>query len=416
MTFFSLFFSRFTMRQGGCGKPSGLFRSNSGWAGILLLAAGLAGGACNNQTEASRMPPPRPKIAVTVARAGLKAVPFEVAAIGTVEPYQTVAVKTQVSGPLTAMHFKEGDLVQAGTVLYEIDPAPFQMAVEKAEAALQRSRANRLRNQALLENALAEVKRHEELVAKDYVTRQQYEAIQTTAGALQASIKADEAAIRVDEVALKNARLELGYCTIRAPISGRTGEILVYPGNIAKANDSVLLNLYQIQPVYVDFSVPEKELSRIRERLRHKRLETLASIPETDLPPEKGHLSFLDPNIAPGTGTIHLKAEFANPGLHLWPGQFVQVAVELALEPDRLVVPAAAVQTGQQGSFVFLVMPDRTVKLRMVQVVRAYGDELVLANGIQPGDTVVTDGHMRLVDGTAVEIKNQAPAGAEQRQ
>jgi len=370
-------------------------------AGLLVL-----GSSCSENTRARSGTGPVP-VSVIVAPVTVQPMPIQIRAIGTVKALSTVAVRTQISGPIQTVNFTEGQEVRQGQLLFRIDPAPFEANLQRAEAALERSRANLERDRLLAANADADRQRYAELVAKDYVTQQQYDAVRTNADALQATLLADLAAVRESEAAVRNARLEVGYCSVNAPMDGRTGELLVHAGNMVKQNDTVLVNIYQIRPVFVDFSVPEQELTRIRGQLRQGTLEVSASIPDSGLPPETGTITFLDSLVRPGTGSIHLKASFTNETGALWPGQFVDVVLVLTIENQAVVVPSQAVQTGQDGTFVFVLKDDRTVELRPVTVDRMMDGLSVIREGLAAGETVVTDGQMRLVNGSPVVVRQQ---------
>ncbi len=358
---------------------------------VAALAAGLAlSAACGGKKAAG---PPRETVPVTVGTVTRQAVPLEVSAIGNVEPYTTVAVTARVGGQLTRGEFREGQDVRKGEVLFVIDPRPF-------EAALAQARANLERDRARAKKAEQDRQRYAELVAKDYVTREQADQTESEAAAAGATIKADQAAI-------ETTALELSYCTITAPISGRAGSVLVHAGNVVKANDDKpLIVINQIQPVYVKFSVPETALSKIKSHVLGGRpLEVTAARSDDPKQLEKGELSFVDNAVNSATGTIELKATFINRNEALWPGQFVTVSLVLTTDANAVVVPSQAVQTGQQGSYVFVVLPDLTVEARPVEVERTRGALAVVARGLQPGERVVTDGQLRLVPGTKIEIK-----------
>lgn len=374
------------------------------FSGILLLAA------CS-RTAAEKKPASPPPVPVLAAPVIQKPMPVTIDAIGTVEAFSNVQIKPQISGPMLSLHFGEGETVQKGQLLFRIDPAPFEASLQMAEANLDRSRANLLRDTALVNNAEADVRRYKDLVEKEFVTRQQYDAVTANAEALQGTVKADLAAIAADEAAVRTARLNLSYCTIVSPITGRTGKFLVYPGNQVKVNETVLLEIFQIQPIYVDFTIPEQQLSMVRTRMAEARLTVQATVPDAGTQPEAGKVSFLDNNVASGTGTIHLKAVFENKKSTLWPGQFVSVNLILATEAQAVVVPTSAVQTSQDGQYVFVVRPDQTVQSCRVTVDRTIGEESVITAGLVPGQTVVTDGQMRLVDGSRISRRESVEEG-----
>jgi multidrug efflux system membrane fusion protein len=288
--------------------------------------------------------------------------------------------------------------VAKGATLFTIDPRPYQAALRLAEAQIARDRA-------LLVKAEADIKRYEGLVKQDFVAKEQYDQIVANAAALRAGVEADQANI-------DNARLQLGYCTITAPVGGRTGSLNVKVGNLVKADDSTpLVTINQIRPIFAAFSVPAQLLPQFS-RHNGNRITVSARLPQNPGAPEVGVLTFVDNAVDTATSTILLKATFANQDERLWPGQFVDIVVTLGEEPDRIVAPAPSVQTSQQGQFVFVVKEDQTVELRPVKVDRIDGAEAVIDEGLNAGETVVTDGQLRLVPGARVEIKSGV-GGAE---
>ena len=342
---------------------------------------------------AEKAPPPTPAVPVTVAVAERRTVPFELPATGTVEPIQTVAVQAQVSGPLQRVAFREGDEVKQGQILFQIDPRPYQSALEQAASVLERDRAQAA-------NAAAEAKRYESLVEKEYVTSQQYEAIRTTAAASKATLGGSQAAV-------DQARLNLQYATIRAPISGRTGSLLIREGNLVRANAAEpLVKINQLRPIQVRFAVPATNLPLIQAHLAKKLV--VRAEPSGGGDPTEGTLSFVDNAVDTSTGTILLKGRFPNDDGSLWPGGFVNVRLELYVEPDALVIPAAAVVSGQQGSFVFVIQPDSSASTKPVTVNRTAGNFAIVTGDVQPGDRVVVDGQLRLRHGSKVQIKAAA--------
>lgn len=364
---------------------------------LVICVAAVMSASCRKQEAKPAGPPPVP---VTAALAGKQDVPVQISAIGTVEPSSTVAVRAQVGGTLTRVHFAEGKDVRRGDLLFTIDPRPHEAALRQAEAALARSAAQ-------LENARAEERRYEELVRKGYVAQTQYEQVRTNAQALEATVQADRAVV-------ENAKLNLGYCFIRSPLDGRTGSLMVHEGNLIKANaDSPMVTIHQVQPVHAGFSVPEKNLPEIKKYMTAGSLRVEAFAAKDDPEPAVGRLTFIENAVDPATGTIKLKASFENRGRKLWPGQFVNVVITLSMLRDATVVPTAAVQTGQQGQFVFVVKQDQTAEVRPVTIGPLYQDLAVVEKGLQPGERVVTDGQMRLMPGATVEIKQpQAPGSA----
>jgi multidrug efflux system membrane fusion protein len=389
----------------------------------LGLAAGIAAGlltgvSCARKGKASAAAETVPVMAAKVER---RAVPLEVRAIGHVEALSTVAVKTRVGGEITEVAFREGQDVKPGDLLFSIDRRPYEAALSEARARLERDRA-------LAKNSEESAARYAELVKKDFVTPQQYDEMKANAAAAQATVRADEATV-------KTAELNLAYCRIASPIPGRTGSILVHAGNILKDNDDrALVTINQIRPIAVSFTVPEGSLESIRaryragEKLAVRALLSGATSPDalpneapasdegetvataggaSDSDAEIGQLSFVDNAVDSATGTIRLKATFANTSGTLWPGQFVNVVLALLTDPNAVVIPTQALQTGQQGQFVFVVKSDLTVEPRPVTVARTQGAYAVIAKGLQPEERVVTDGQLRLAPGSKVEIKPQ---------
>jgi multidrug efflux system membrane fusion protein len=334
--------------------------------------------------------PASPPVPVKVALAERRAMPFELAATGMVEPLQTVEVQAQVAGILQRVAFKEGDEVKQGQVLFQVDPRPYRAALDQALAALARDRAQAV-------NAAEDEKRYQALVGKQYVTAQQYEQVRTTAAAAQATLAGSQAAV-------DQARLNLQYSTIRAPISGRTGSLLVREGNLVRANaQQPLVVINRIRPILARFSVPAANLPLIQAHLG-KDIVVRAE-PSTGGDPSEGGLSFVDNAVDTATGTILLKGRFSNDDGALWPGAFVNIRLQLYVEPNALVIPVAAVVTGQQGSFVFVIQPDSSAATRPVTVNRTAGEYAVVSGDIQAGDRVVTDGQLRLRQGSKVQIK-----------
>lgn len=334
-------------------------------------------------------------VPVTVTPAVHRAVPFELTAPGVVEPLQTVAVQPQVSGPIEQIAFAEGQEVRKGQVLFRIDPRPFQAALAQAQAALQRDSAQAA-------NAEQDVKRYSALAQKEYVTAQQYDQTRTTAAAAGATLSGSRAAV-------DQARLNLQYATIRAPIGGLTGSLRVRTGNLVRTADAApLVTINQIRPILVRFAVPAANLGLIqRYRSGHP---AVRAEPTGGGTVSEGVLSFVDNAVDTTTGTILLKGTFPNTDGALWPGEFVNVRVRLYEDENALVIPASAVISGQQGGFVFVVQADSTAKSVPVTVVRTSDSIAVVSGAVAPGDRVVTDGQLRLRSGSKVQIK--APSGS----
>lgn len=344
-----------------------------------------------NKGSSKNQPKQPPAVPVSVAAAVQKDIPVQIEAIGNVEAYSTVSLKSRVDGQLSAVYFQEGRDVKKGELLFLIDPRPFEEAVKQAEA-------NLARDVVQADNAEMDAQRYAELFKEGLVSKQQYDKVRTNYEALKAVVKADKAS-------LENARLQLQYCYLRSPINGRIGSILVHQGNMIKANDTVMAVINQISPIYVSFSVPEQELIRIKKAMSGKRLKTEAIIHGSETYSTSGELVFINNAVDPSTGTIMLKAVFPNKDKMLWPGQFVNVSLTVGIQRNAIVIPHQAVQTGQDGQHVFVVRSDNAVELRPVVTGMRYNQEIVIEKGLQPGEVVVTDGQLRLVSGAKVEIK-----------
>lgn len=368
--------------------------------GLLLILAFFP--ACSNKAEVT----PRKKgadlgngVPVIVTSAIEKTVPVQLTAIGNVQAYSTVTVKAQVGGELIRVRFQEGQDVKQGDPLFQIDPRPFKSELKQAEANLKKDAIQ-------ADNTRKDTKRYADLFKEGLVTQQQYDQIRANAEALDAAVRADQAAV-------ENARLQLAYSSIRSPINGRTGNLMVHAGNLVKANDtSPLVTINQISPIYVAFSVPQQNLPDIKKYMAAGKLKAEAIIPKNDGPPSQGILSFVDNAVDPATGTILLKATFPNKDKALWPGQFVNVVLTLTMQSNAIVVPSQAVQSGQQGQYLFIVKPDLTVESRPVIVGREIDQEAIIEKGVQPGENVVTDGQIRLSPGAKVQIKSSPSATA----
>ncbi len=336
--------------------------------------------------------PPAP---VVVAQARTASVPVTLGVIGNVQAYSAVAVKSQVDGQILEVHFKEGQNVKKGDLLFTLDQRPYVAALRQAEA-------NLAKDKAMLDKARADLARLEALVAKDFTSRANYDTAKANAASLEATIKADEAMV-------EQAKLKLEYTRITAPIDGRVGSILVNAGNLVKASDTTtagtLVTINQIRPIYVQFSVPESHLSEIRARMAAGKISVKAQVPQEDRPAAEGTLTFINNAVDTATGTILLKATFENDDDRLVPGQFVNVTVELSVIPQAVVVPPAAVQVGQRGHYVFVVKPDSTVELRLVRAGITTESHVVIHDGLKPGERVVTEGQLRLRPGTRVTVR-----------
>lgn len=348
-----------------------------------------------------------------------KTVPVQIKSIGNVEAFSTVQVKAQVGGQLMKVHFAEGQFVKKGDPLFTIDPRPFQATVNQIEANIQKdtaqvkqAQANLAKDSAQARNAEVEARRYAELLERGVVSREQYDSFRTNADALKATLEADKAvihsaeeAIKADQANLANAKLQLCYCSIHSPIDGRTGSLMVQAGNIIKANDVPIVVIQQVEPIRATFAVPEQQFADIKRYNDAGTLKVEAVIPG-DQQPIAGTISFLDNTVDPTTGTIKLKGVFSNADKRLWPGQFVNILLTLTVQSDAIVVPSSAVQTGQAGTYVFVINDDLTVQSRPVTMGRSVEGETVIDSGLQAGEKVVTDGQLRLVPGARVEIKN----------
>jgi len=334
-------------------------------------------------------------VPVTIAAVLQKSVPVEIVLIGTAEPVSTVSIRSQTTGQLISVNFTEGDEVTKGQRLFALDRRPLEAALEEAQA-------NLARDEAQAANAAAMTKRYQDLADKGIAPREQVDTSRASLAALNATVAADRAA-------LENAKVQLEYATIEAPLSGRTGALMVHEGNLVRANDSTpLVVINQIMPMQVAFSLPEARLAELKRYMAGGALRVLASPPNDEAAPAAGRISFIDNAVDPATGTIKIKGTFPNTDRRLWPGQYVNVTVELATQRNATVVSSAAVQAGQQGPFVFVVKPDQTVELRSVVVNRTAAAETIIASGLEPGETVVTDGHLRLVPGSRISVKGQS--------
>lgn len=346
-----------------------------------------------------KAPPPR-TVPVVVAEAVQKSVPLQIKTIGTVEAYNTVSIKAQVGGVVTAVHFKEGQDVKKDELLFTIDPRPYEAAFKQAEAALARDLAQ-------AKNAEEEARRYAVLAEKEYVAKSQYDQVRANADALAAVVEAERANV-------ENSRLRLAYTSIRSPINGRVGGILINKGNVVKENDLVMVTINQLMPIYVTFSLPEQNLADIKKYSASGQLKVEAVIPGDEQRPARGELTFINNAVDTATGTIQLKGTFENRDRRLWPGQFTDVTLTLAVEHNRVSVPSAAIQTGQQGQYVYAITADKTAEIRTVHPLRTYGGWTVINDGVAPGEMVVTDGQLRLTPGAKVEIRNEQGSKAEQ--
>jgi multidrug efflux system membrane fusion protein len=355
---------------------------------ISLVSCLLFLFSCSKSPKQKQMLP----VPVVVTEPILKDVPVQITAIGNVEAFSSVTIKSRIEGQLIKANFKEGDEVKKGQLLFVIDPRPFEEAVRQAEA-------NLLRDKAQLDFARADLERYDELVKEELVSRQQYEKIRTTYESLKATVKADQAI-------LDNARLQLNYCYIYSPIDGKIGSLLVHPGNMIKANDTQIAVINQIVPILVRFSIPEQELFRIKKAMSQGSLKTEAFVKGIDENySAEGKVVFIDNAVDVATGTVKLKAQFPNKDKMLWPGQFVNVVLTLGVKKNAFVIPYRALQTGQKGQYVWVVKEDKTAQIREVTPGLRFGDEVIIEKGLSQGEIVVVDGQLKLTPNAKVEIK-----------
>jgi multidrug efflux system membrane fusion protein len=386
--------------------------------GVLgLICFAFFSSACSNEKPQKPASVPLP---VMVSTATQKTVPVQLRTIGNAQAYSTVTVKSKVGGELASVHFTEGQDVKKGDLLFTIDPRSFEAALKEAEAKLERdlaqvqqAKANLERDLIRAKNAEEDAKRYEVLIEKGVVARQQYEKLRADADALEATVRADraavensEASVRADRATVESAKIQLGYCLIRSPMDGRTGSLLIHRGAIVKAEDVNLLTIHQIIPIYVTFSIPEQYLLDIKKFMALGTLRVEAVVPRNEERVEKGAITFIDNTIDSSTGTIRLKGTFENRERRLWPGQFVNTVLTLTSESNVVVIPSQAIQTGQEGQYVFVVKQDLTIESRSVVVGQTANDETVIHKGLHADEKVVTDGQLRLRPGAKVEIKH----------
>jgi membrane fusion protein, multidrug efflux system len=374
---------------------------------VVFVAILVAAGIAYQSFRLKAAEPPvaaAPAVPVIVAAVERKSMPVRVEAIGAVQPIASVAVKSRVDGQIAEVKISDGQSVKAGDVLFILDTRAAEAQAKQAEATLTKDRTQ-------LANAKRDVERFRPLTQKEFVSRQQFDLVETTANALEATVLADEATV-------ENFKVQLTYYTIRSPIDGRVGMIALKTGNAVKANDTIfLVTINQIKPIYVNYAVPQRELAGIRAAIRGGRVPVDVAAPGDPGGRISGRVEFIDNQIDATTGTIALRAVFDNTDERLWPGEFVNVAMTLREEPDAIVVPGAAVQVGQDGSYVFVVKPDNTVEQRPVTVDRTVDNQSVVSKGLAEGDRVVVDGQLRLNNGSRVDIRTSAdtPPKTERR-
>lgn len=365
-----------------------------------------------------------------VATVTQKDVPVEIQVIGNVEAYSTITVKAQVSGELTAVYFHEGDFVKKGDKLFTIDPRGMEAQMKQSEANLARdtamlsqARANLARDSGNEQYAKAQADRYAKLFQEGVMSREQTDQMRTSADASAQAVAADKAAIEsaqaqiaATRASIDNMKVQLGFSDIRSPIDGRTGNLMVKQGNVVTANTTDLMTITQVQPIYCTFSVPESYLAQIKGFMAQGKLKVAATPQDTGADPEFGTLTFIDNSVDASTGTIKMKGTFQNADHKLWPGQFVRVTLRLTTAANAMVVPNQAVQTGQEGQFVYVVKSDKTVEFRPVVTGSRLDQELVIQKGLRPGETVVTEGQLRLAPGSKVSLRDERqPGGGRQR-
>jgi multidrug efflux system membrane fusion protein len=378
-----------------------MIRSSVGRSVVLglVLVGALASAACSGGEAAPATPPSAgggrgaaQVVPVTTAPVVQRSVPLTIEGIGTVIAASTVAVHSQITGELTSVNFVEGDEVQQGQVIVTLDKRPLEAALNQAQAALDR-------DQAQATNARAQATRYLDLQNRGIATHEQVDQMVANAAALEATVASDRAN-------LESAKVQLDYATIRAPLTGKTGLLQVHPGNLVRAGDTgAIVTINKITPVYVAFSIPEARLPDLKRYMAKGTLSVIAKAPNDDKP-STGVITFVDNAVDVTTGQIRVKGTFPNTDRRLWPGQYVNASLTLSDESNAVVAPSIAVQTGQQGTYAFVVKPDQTVELRNVVVERTSGDDSVIKSGLKPGEVVVTDGVLRLVPGSKVNIKN----------
>jgi membrane fusion protein, multidrug efflux system len=409
-----------------------MFPSMKGLYNLCLLVSWLALYGCASKGST---PPGGKKggggdVPVTVTKVTSKDVPVEIQVIGNVEAYSTITVKAQVGGQLTKVYFNEGDYVKRGELLFSIDRRPLEAALNQAianeardEAALGQAQANLAKDTAQSKYAEAQANRYAELFKGGIISKDQSEQLRANADAVAQGVAADNAAIEsakanigASKATIDNARVQLGYTDIRSPINGRTGNLTVKQGNVVMANSMDMMTINEVEPIYVTFSVPESQLPAIKRYMALGKL-SVRSRPQDDPGGEEaGTLTFVDNTVDVTTGTIKLKGTFTNIDHKLWPGQFVRVTLLLTTQPNAVVVPNEAVQTGQNGTFVYVVKADRTVESRTVVTGARVGQDMVVDKGLEVGETVVTEGQLRLAPGSRVVVRDATKGGGRKSQ
>ena len=385
--------------------------------GFVLTGCASKGSTTPQQGRRGEGGGPVPVVVTTVSQ---KDVPIDIQVIGNVEAYSTITVKAQAGGELTNVYFHEGDYVKKGDQLFTIDQRPFQAQVSQAEANLARdsaslsqAEANLARDVAQEKFAQSQASRMDELFKAGVMSKEQTDQQRSSADALSQAVNADKAAIEsakaqigAAKAAIDTAKVQLGYTTIRSPIDGRTGNLMVKQGNVVAMNTTDLITIAEVQPIYVTFSVPEANLAEVKRYMAEGKLPVTAAPQDDASKKETGVLTFIDNTVDATTGTIKLKGTFQNADRALWPGQFVRVTLRLTTQPNAIILPNQAVQTGQEGQFVYVVKPDRSVEFRPVVTGARVDQDLVIEKGVQPGETVVTEGQLRLAPGSHIMLRD----------
>ena len=367
---------------------------------VLVTALAAAGCTSEGHTAVSAQTPPAGgrggggAVPVAVGKVVQKTMPVDLRVIGAVEPQKTVEVRAQLTGQLMTIGFKEGDDVKQGDVLFTLDRRPLDAALKQAEANLQRDVAQSA-------NADVQAQRLTDLAQRGIVSRDQLDTQKATAAALAGTIEADRAAV-------ENARIQIEYATITAPLTGRTGRLMVHEGSLIRANDTTpMVVINQLSPINVTFAVAEAQLAPLKRYLQQGGVAVDVAPPSDASSKSRGTVTFIDNSVDPTTGTIKVKGTFPNTDRLLWPGQFVNVVLTLSADKDAIVAPTAAVQTGQDGQYVFVIKQDQSAEMRPIEVGRTVGNETIVTKGLQADEVVVTDGHLRLTPGVKVTVRNE---------
>lgn len=364
---------------------------------VLLAGAGLLA-SCSKETQGSAAPKRDRTVPVTAATVATRSVPLELTTFGTVEAYATVSVRAEVTGALTGVHFRKGQELKKGDLLFTIDPRSFQAALDQAQANLARDKATEA-------NVKSDTTRVDELFRKGVASQSEHDKAMTDVETINATVRADVAAV-------ETARLQVEHCTIVSPIEGRAGNLLVDQGNLVRASDAVLVTINQVRPIEVCFAIAQQDLPAVRKYMAEGKLQVRAFPPHEETAPQTGELTFIDNTMDRLSGTVQLRATFANEQELLWPGQYVNVALVMTTQKDAVVIPSAAVQPGRDSKYVFVIKADKTAELRPVTVRMTYRGDSIIDTGLQPGEQVVTDGQFQLLPGSKVEFKTGRPDGA----